>query len=430
MSLNLNGLLIDKKFIALDAKLRSGNIFRALNVADNETRHTRFLAYLLNPNETHGLDDAFLESFLLNTWKAIDLDLRITDLDLDMASVFCEWSGNGLDNKRIDVLIKIPYKRDSNHFYVVAIEAKVNSNAGKNQLSDYTKKLDDAGFSKEHRLCLFLVKNEEENALKEWHQVFWQGLILSALQTTTHRYKNIVSPKIASILDDYVEIISEWSADDDPVLNEFLESLSDYKNVLTNHEAKFYLEAKHSLAYYALAAYFNEDERSNIKSTFKAWAKDKKIVIADSNNSYLRFYPTSTAYPYRTDLHSKSRKWISQNIPLLFEINIKKSTQNVLLKSRISLVMGPLESEFLSEREALVIELRNAISLESSAWSAARDTVGEEFARVLSYPPKSEYIDPSAPEIIFNKYFDEALKITAKINMIIDQSFLAIPIKN
>jgi len=40
------------------------NIFRSLNIIDNEIRHSNFLAWLLDPSETHGLGDYFLNLFL------------------------------------------------------------------------------------------------------------------------------------------------------------------------------------------------------------------------------------------------------------------------------------------------------------------------------------------------------------------------------
>ncbi|MGV1016816.1 MAG: PD-(D/E)XK nuclease family protein [Fluviibacter phosphoraccumulans] len=432
MALNLNGLLIDKNFIALDAKLKSGNIFRALNVEDRETIHTRFLAYLLDPNETHGLGDAFLESFLLNMWKSIDIepDFLITDLDLDMSSVFCEWSGTESDKKRIDVLIKIPYKRNGSLFYVVAIEAKVKTKAGASQLSDYTVKLDEAGFAKEHRVCLFLVKNDDEKDQDEWHLVYWQGLVLSALRTTNERYKHLVSPKVASVLEDYVEIISQWAVDEDPLVNGLMEELIDYKPVVNNLDSKFYLEAKHRLAYNALANYFNTDERNGIKLAFKVWAQDKAVVVADSSNTYLRFYPTSTVYPFSTSFHSKTRKWVSQNYPLLFEIHITKEPKNNALKARISLVMGPLEAHCESDRETIVGDIRSVVSLADDHWTAVRSTIGGEFARVFSYPKNTEKIDPCKPNEVFDRYLKAAEKIIPKINEVLDKSILALPKTN
>lgn len=41
------------------------NLFEALNITKQEIRHSRFLAYLLDPHEAHGLGDRFLRGLLM-----------------------------------------------------------------------------------------------------------------------------------------------------------------------------------------------------------------------------------------------------------------------------------------------------------------------------------------------------------------------------
>lgn len=423
MSANLNSLLIDKNFIALDAKLKSGNIFRALNVADSETRHTRFLGYLLDPNETHGLSSAFLESFLLNLWRDTRLKLRISELDLDMASVFCEWSGEkGLDKNKIDILVKIPYKESKCGAYVIAIEAKVNAALSKNQLEKYSAKLDDAGFS--NRTCIFLVKFEEQVDQQEWHTVFWQDLVLSSLETTRERYKAIVSPKWVQILDDYMEIISEWGIDEDPVVNDLCENLSvnGYKEAFKCElDIATYLEAKHRLAYKVLSNYFKSDLRVEIKKAFELWKDNKNLIVADCVKKYLRFYPSSKTYPFSVDLYSKTNKWVSQHFPLLFEIEL--SDKNGKFEARLILTMGPLDATYNSERKALVRELR--LKLENNSdWVPTTREMKDDFTRVVSFVGANR-VEKGSEAQLFESYLTEAYKIADVVNEVVSRSFLA-----
>lgn len=53
-------LLNDLDFDRLDLELRTPNIFQILNIARAEIRHSNFLAWLLDPNGTHGLGRLFL----------------------------------------------------------------------------------------------------------------------------------------------------------------------------------------------------------------------------------------------------------------------------------------------------------------------------------------------------------------------------------
>lgn len=48
----------------LESIIDKFNIFRSLGIINTEIRHSHFLSWLLDPNETHGLDAYFLKIFL------------------------------------------------------------------------------------------------------------------------------------------------------------------------------------------------------------------------------------------------------------------------------------------------------------------------------------------------------------------------------
>ena len=84
------------------------NIFSALNIVNKETKHSNFLSWLMDPNESHGLGDTFLLSFLKEvSYKASSCNPPIEgpsifDVDnwhFDDAEILREW-------KNIDILIK------------------------------------------------------------------------------------------------------------------------------------------------------------------------------------------------------------------------------------------------------------------------------------------------------------------------------------
>jgi len=79
------------------------NIFEALGVVRQELRHSDFLAFLLDPNEAHGLGDVFVRQFLLRIVQgspragpriSIDIALR----NLSGVTVRREW-------QNIDILL-------------------------------------------------------------------------------------------------------------------------------------------------------------------------------------------------------------------------------------------------------------------------------------------------------------------------------------
>ncbi len=60
----LGGLLADFDFLALNHRLANPNVFRLFQMEYVEAKHSTFLAWLLDPNAGHGLEDQFLKRFL------------------------------------------------------------------------------------------------------------------------------------------------------------------------------------------------------------------------------------------------------------------------------------------------------------------------------------------------------------------------------
>ena len=56
----------------IDNLLGQFNIFEAIGFVHQETQHSRFLAFLLDPRQNHRLDDRFLRGFLHEALKAAD----------------------------------------------------------------------------------------------------------------------------------------------------------------------------------------------------------------------------------------------------------------------------------------------------------------------------------------------------------------------
>jgi hypothetical protein len=54
---------------ALDNWKDEVNIFDVLKVTNAEIRHSNILAWLLDPNENHGIGDSFLKEFIMNVMR-------------------------------------------------------------------------------------------------------------------------------------------------------------------------------------------------------------------------------------------------------------------------------------------------------------------------------------------------------------------------
>ena len=115
----------------LEDLLSQFNIFEALGAVRAETRHSDFLAFLLDPKQNHGLGDVFLKRLLQravtriggadNPVNAIDLDVR----DLNDTLVYRE-RGN------IDILLV-----NEPHRFAAVIENKIEAAEHSDQLARY-----------------------------------------------------------------------------------------------------------------------------------------------------------------------------------------------------------------------------------------------------------------------------------------------------
>jgi hypothetical protein len=114
----------------LEALASRFNIFEALGVVNAELRHSSFLAFLLNPRESHGLRDLLLKRLLQSTLQANPEVTSLSPIEIDIGDYSdCEVQ---TEVQNIDILLKFP-KRS----LAVIIENKINSDQHDDQLDRY-----------------------------------------------------------------------------------------------------------------------------------------------------------------------------------------------------------------------------------------------------------------------------------------------------
>ncbi len=127
----LETFLLDNPELAqLETLLDEFNIFEAIGAVRQEVRHSDFLAFLLNPQEGHGLGAAFAQQLLLAAVQASEAEVSVKAIDLalwefDDLQVLREW-------QHIDILLL-----DETHQLAVIIENKVDSGEHSQQLRRY-----------------------------------------------------------------------------------------------------------------------------------------------------------------------------------------------------------------------------------------------------------------------------------------------------
>lgn len=132
---HIEQFLIDNDLAALESRIGQFNIFDALGVARMELRHSNFLAWVLDPHESHGLGEAFCRDLMLDIIRRLPESgrpQRIPAFESDPLGdvrVRREW-------RNIDITIHFPTLG-----YVLAIENKVDTAEHGDQLSRYAHTL-------------------------------------------------------------------------------------------------------------------------------------------------------------------------------------------------------------------------------------------------------------------------------------------------
>ena len=127
-----NFILNNTDLECLENLLEEFNSFTVLKIERDEFRHSNFLAWLLNPNETHGTGDYLLSIFLkLISAKAAVLKIKCPSA-VEIDSWHFDDAGVEREKKNIDIFIRCPSKK-----LVCIIENKVDAPLDEDQLRKY-----------------------------------------------------------------------------------------------------------------------------------------------------------------------------------------------------------------------------------------------------------------------------------------------------
>ena len=193
----------------LEALLSRFNIFRVLRAAHHEIRHSNMLAWLLTPDESHGLGDRFFRRWLMHVVHhaegetkhrlTLPSPIEIDALDIETVEVARE-------RENIDLLIIV--RAMDGDFWTICIENKVELAQHSNQLRRYREIVERKYVEAEHRLFVFLTKYGEEP--KD------DGFLLSSyteieavLRTCLEERIDTIGPEPRLLISQYLELLAE-----------------------------------------------------------------------------------------------------------------------------------------------------------------------------------------------------------------------------
>ncbi len=205
--------------LALEERIGRFNIFDALGIARREINHSNFLAWLLDPSESHGQGDLFLKAVLMDMLKNAPPERRplsaahLDGTDLHDAEIRREW-------RHIDLHIACPSQR-----FAVIIENKVDSGEHSDQLARYEK------FAREELhglrpLFVFLTPNGEDASADDWVPYSYADLY-RVLRRLRKMASGSLGVDVAAFLDHYLTLVRSRMMSD-PEIDELCRKI--YKN--------------------------------------------------------------------------------------------------------------------------------------------------------------------------------------------------------
>lgn len=191
----------------IDAHLNRFNPIRVMKMAHMEIRHSAILGWLLDPQETHGLGDKLLKSFLTDALRtgtgesAPNISaLEMLQGDLRDAEVRIEW-------QNIDLLVICPTNK-----WVFVIENKFHSKQHGNQLQRYYKIVEERFPSKEKpdgrwtHQGLFLTLHGEA-AEQEHYRDTTYAQLLECIEGVLLTERASLTTEVAMFIDHYIDVL-------------------------------------------------------------------------------------------------------------------------------------------------------------------------------------------------------------------------------
>lgn len=296
--LDFNGLFASPDFQKLELSLSKFNVFTATDIENWEIKHTKFLRYLLDPNESHGLGDSFLQNFLWLATAQIASFPDLHDLDLPYSIIEAERQvrkpgdyehGQKKSEKgSIDIFLTIPLRQAESKMVVVSIENKIRAKEGSrtdgSQLTVYaswlTAELQSSTEIKE-KFFIYLTKRGDKPSDPEWSSINYLEHVVPAIQYTLAQHEGKISPYIEQVLKDYLGLLVENSNSDeqDEFASRICEThgwvnLPENQAIIRNSRA--YVRHKGSLD---ILMKYSDDKRYALTKLFKDMATYQPIKV-------------------------------------------------------------------------------------------------------------------------------------------------------
>jgi hypothetical protein len=301
----------------LESLLNQFNIFEAVGMVRQEIRHSRFLAFLLNPNASHHLGDIFLKTFLKRLLLEAN-NATVSPIEIDVApltdtEVRREW-------KNKDLLLVSPGSK-----LVCAIENKVDSGEHSNQLQRY-RDIVQKEFADYRQIFVFLTPQgslPSSEAEQAYWSVYSYDKIAAAIEAVCDRHRATLQPEVCALMQHYSTLINRHLMEDSDIAKLC-------RDIYLKHQAAIDLIYQHRPDP-------NNQVYDFVKKLVKAAPPDKIVFDSDYRTIYTLSFavPGWDALPFQ----KTATGWTPSQRILLFQFKVEPP----ILKLVLMLGPGPAD---------------------------------------------------------------------------------------
>ncbi|WP_336946915.1 PD-(D/E)XK nuclease family protein [Asaia sp. HN010] len=350
------------------------NPIKTMGMARKEIRHSAILGWLLSPQETHGLGDKFLKSFLAEALRGHHESMRPSALDVSQADMMDaeirrEW-------RNIDIFIST-----QRNGWLFIVENKFDSLQHDNQLERYKNTVRSI-FDKEEYPYLrgiFLTLWDEDPEDEDYAPIQY-GAICRILEQKAFSKRNFLPPEVETFLRHYLEIIKEASgmSEERKTLERLARQLyRDHKRVLD-----FIVENGKTTDFsIACEAVFGEDLECLAKMT----VSDDEFIFNSSDSNTFSFLPADWFHALSGEdyyWHGCENWWMG--FPVITWLQLTTNSDGTSGQVRIFAEVGPISNyEFRKELIEKIVEASKEHKLTRIGFQRGATDEGKKYSKML-----------------------------------------------
>ena len=355
----------DISFKEFNKILNEPNIFKILKISNYEIRHSNFLAWLLDPKESHGFEEEILKEFINQVLLMKNTSKReetVKKLNFHNVEIKREW-------KNIDLLVVFDK-------LVICIENKIFSGEHSNQLIRY-KEIVEKDFKEKKKLFIFLTPDGRLSAEEDqvYIPISYQ-LVIDILENIDLKKRKNINTSVKKYIIDYINTLKR-----DVMGNDELAELS--REIYIKHKELFDFIGE-------IGPQELSEVRLEVGSLLREVLESKGYILGSTSNTYIRFTTDKIEkLVYINKEKNEGGNWVN-NESFLFEFQLELNKNLIRFRS----VVSPCDPKYNRSRlNEIIEEIPGSGTSKGKIWSIHHGAPYEFNFESVNEKTKEQVID-------------------------------------